>query len=108
MSNKIEVSDWQLQSFVKKLENHLTNGWEVDDSGVAYFDGLRFHASLVQSETVPSPAIFVEEATAAGSPVGAVSSDVEGEEVVLDQKDVETPVTAQKEASRKPSVAKKA
>ena len=107
MSNKIEVSDWQLQSFVKKLENHLTNGWEVDDTSVAYYNGLQFHCVLVESEK--SPSIEKVEQVVLDStetPLEGSTNDVESKEVVVDQIVVETPVKAIVGSAKRPAKAK--
>lgn len=107
MSNKLEVSDWQLQSFVKKLENHLTNGWEVDDTSVAYYNGLQFHCVLVESEKSLSGeeakqvVLDSSETTLEGS-----TSSVESKEVVVDQTVVETPVKAAVGSAKRPTKAK--
>ena len=113
MSNKLEVTDWQLQSFVKKLENHLTNGWEVDDTSVAYYNGLQFRCSLVKGE-----ALLVAEKVAQGlidgnvllnaseTPLEGSTSSVESKEVVVDQTVVETPVKAAVGSAKRPAKAK--
>lgn len=104
MLDKIEVSDWQLQSFVKKLENHLTNGWEVDDTSVAYYNGLQFRCSLVESEKSLSSeeakqvVLDSSETTLEGS-----TSSVESKEVVVDQIVVETPVKAAVGSAKRPA-----